>query len=178
MRGWIFALLLVVAPTVTHAQDANPPTVDRTAIERALSSFEGGPGPSFWQQQDPSAVGELVRLYDDGNQPPFVRLRAVNAARYFPSPASRAFLVAVADARQQPALFVREAIRSLSFAFGAAAVTEIEKLASHRESVVREAVVDALANAHSSRSVECLRQRLRLEPVPYIRARLRRALGQ
>ena len=137
-----------------------------------------GLGPRSGNSWIRRPVGVLVRLYDDGNQPPFVRLRAVTAARYFSSPASRAFLVAVADARQQPALFVREAIRSLSFAFGATAVSEIEELASHRESVVREAVVDALANAHTSRSVECLRQRLRLEHVPHIRARLRRALNR
>ena len=170
MLRW-FLIWLVFAPVVTHAQAGPDPSV-----VRALSSYDRGPGASFWQQLDPDTIDVLVRLYDDDDQPPFIRLRAVVVARHFPSSTARTFLLRVARAPNQPGLMVREAVRSLSVAFGARASVDIQGFVGHRDRSVREAAVQALLTHRTTQGMNRLRERLAHETDVVLRTRIRRAL--
>ncbi len=125
----------------------------------------------------PEALGVLVTLYNDQAMPGFVRIRAVAAARYFPTDASRTFLRAVAQSSTSD-LYIARAVGSLAHAFGDGALEDIRPFLAHREYVVREAAARALGAMRAPVARQLLEARLRIEPEDAVRVTLRRALAR
>lgn len=166
------ALLSVLVLSATASAD--PPPVAQ--VRTMLSAFEGGPSAEQWQALGPETLEVLEQLYDDAGQPPFVRLRAVQAAGHFPSEASRSFLKRVATAEGQNDLLIRAALRTMARAFGGATLADIRPFLSHREVTVREGAVLALGAIESPRARALLQARLDVERDATVQATLRRAL--
>jgi len=167
-------VVLIAAATVVPRASANPPSRDH--VRQMLSGFETVPGADAWRTLGPETLGVLVGLYDDAHEVPFVRLRAVTVAAYYPSPAARTFLLAVARARGQSDLFVREAVLALGRAFGARALDDVRPFLAHAEPTVREAAAMALARIGTRPALDAVRTRLRAEPDAAVRDTMTRAL--
>ncbi len=166
--------LLSVLLLASGTASADPPPVEQ--VRTMLSAFEGGPSAEAWQALGPETLAVLEQLYDDEGQPPFVRLRAVQAAGHFPSDASRAFLKRVASESGQNDLLVRAALRTLARAFGSRALADIEPFLTHRTATVREGAVLALGSIESRRARALLEARLDRERDATVKATLRRTL--
>ncbi len=167
------ALLSVLAVALPHAW-ADPPTANQ--VRQMLSGYETVPGRAAWRALGPETLPVLVSLYQDTSQPAFVRMRAVGATGYFPSTATRTFLLAVTHARGQSDLFVREAVIALGRAFGAQAVTDLVPFLSSRAVVVRDAAARALGGIGTATARQALQRRLVVEPDPTVRATLQRSM--
>lgn len=162
-----------MAAPKAHADDAL-----RERIVTLLSAYEGVNDPAIWRGLGPESetLAQLVALYNDGDQPGFVRLRAVGAAAHFPSPAARTFFRAVASQAGQGDLFVRQAVASMARAFGDAALEDVEPYLAHRETIVRETAAQALGAMRIARARTLLESRLRIERDQVVRTALSRAL--
>ncbi len=161
---------LVAAPAEAQAG----PT--RASVRQLLSGIEDVPTDADWRRVGDRALPLLIELYNDPREAPYVRLRAVGATAAFPVPAVRTFLRAVARAPEQSDLFVAEAVEALARGFGAAAVPDVAAFLGHEEPVVREAAARALARVGGDDARRALRERLRVEPLDYVRETLTRAL--
>jgi len=163
---------LVLAPAGASA------TPSRTDLRAALSTFERTDNATLRSLGTPEEiVAGLVALYDDPREPPFVRMRAVRAVSMFPLPASRTFLLAVAETSDQSDLFVREALLALSHAFGAVAATDLRPFLSDARPVVREAAVVGLSTFMNPTVRRWFVERNRTETDGTVRVALRRALA-
>ena len=151
----VLALVLGFA-IVTPTAWADPPT--RTQVRQLLSGFETVPGADAWSRLGPQTLGVLVALYDDTSERPFIRLRAVSVAAYYPSPAARTFLLGVARAPRQGDLFVREAVLALGRAFGPRAVGDLRPFLASPMPVVREATVTALTRIGTRPALDAVRR--------------------
>src|SRR5687768_4239393 len=102
LRGSLFAIaILILLPSLAGAQ---PPSRER--VRSMLMGYEQIPSHDQWRALGPETLAVLISLYDDQNQPPFVRLRAVGATAAFPTAATRTFLLAVARADGQGDLII------------------------------------------------------------------------
>lgn len=154
---------------------AEAPSRDR--VRMLLSAYEHGPRPSAWRALGPATVGVLAELYDDAGEPFYVRIRAVEAAGHFRTPASRTFLRAVARAAPQRDLMVRAAVLALGRAFGASALRDVTPFLGDRRVAVREGAIVALVRMQDPAARAALRAHLRVEDRPHLRARIARALA-
>jgi HEAT repeat protein len=157
--GLVIASILILVPAAGFAQ-ASP---SRERVVQMLSGIEDVPTDEAWRRLGDGAIPVLVDLYADRSAPPYVRLRAVGAVGAFPRPATRTFLLAVANAEGQSDLFVREAVNSLARAFGRNAIRDLAPFLSHAEPVVREATARALGRIGGADAQRLLRARLGTE---------------
>ncbi|MFK7992253.1 MAG: HEAT repeat domain-containing protein [Sandaracinaceae bacterium] len=164
----VLVLLLAAAPA--SAQQAP----SRDQVRALLTGFETVPDDATWQRMGDAALLHLVALYDDGSQPAYVRLRAVGAAGAFPVPASRTFLMAVAQTPRQSDLLVREAVRALGRGFGRRVEGELTSFLTHDSPLVREVAAQALGRSHIGG--DALRARLESERNAEVRAAIQTAL--
>jgi len=178
VRPWpalaMSALLAAVGPG--GAAMADPPP--RETVVAMLSTIEEGPGADAWRRLGPETLGVLVDLYGDGAQPRFVRRRAVAAAAYFPGPAAKTFLLAVARAPGQHDLTARTAILALGRAFGHRVVPELAGFLSHADPDVREGAVIALVRVNTPRARAALDAHRTAEDRGYIAERIDRCLAR
>lgn len=145
IRSIPIVLLLLAAPSSALAQTgaAQPPaSLSVESVQAMLAGVEEGPGPAEWAAIGPAAVPVLAAIAGDREQPGFVRLRAIQAAGNFATPASRAMLRRAA--RSGEPLFARAAALALSRAFGAAARGDVAPLLDHADTAVREGAIRAL----------------------------------
>jgi len=175
MRTTVWTLSFLAVVSLTGTAFAAPPS--KAELAQLLSGYEDVPPASAWRDWGPETLGVLVELYQDGEQQPFVRMRAVSAAAHYPSAAARTFLLAVARAPGQSDLFVREAVVSLGRAFGPRAVDDVRPFLRHREPVVREGAVVALAEIRTPEALSALRTRLPDERTRHVAERIRRGLA-
>lgn len=168
------ALAAALALLVPASASATPPS--RHQVRQLLSGFEETPGAATWRALGPETLGVLVALYDDASAPPYVRLRAVHAVSFYPSEATRTFLLAVARAPRQSDLFVRQSLLSLARAFGPRAVEDIRPFLDSPEPIVREGAALGLGRIGTEAAREALRRRLVVEGPGPIRHTIERAL--
>jgi HEAT repeat protein len=167
------AAALLLAPA---AASATPPS--KAEVRQLLSGYEQTPGAATWRTLGPEALSVLIALYDDPSEAPYVRLRAVHAAGFYPTPATRTFLLAVARAPGQSDLFVRQAVLGLARAFGVRAVRDILPFLEHTEPVVREGAAAGLGRIGSDDAREALRARLVVERSDSVRLTIERSLSR
>lgn len=173
---WLLAAVLGLALLVPASASATPPS--KAQLRALLSGFEHTPDAQTWRALGPEALPVLIDLYDDADAPQYVRLRSVHAVSFYPSPATRTFLLAVARAPGQSDLFVRQAVLSIGRAFGARAVDDIRPFLSHEEPVVREGAATALGRVHTGAALSALRGRLSVEPSAQVREVIERSLRE
>lgn len=142
-----------------------------------LSGIEDTPTDADWQRVGERALPILIELYNDADEAPFVRMRAVGASAAFPRPATRTFLLAVARAEGQSDLFVREALLALARGFGRGAVNDVAPFLAHAEPVVREAAARALGRVGGPEAQRHLSARLSVERDDVVREALQRGLA-
>jgi HEAT repeat protein len=172
----LLAVVTLATLLVSASAEATPPS--KAELSRLLSGYEDVPPASAFGAWGPETLSVLVDLYQDTDQPPFVRIRAVSAAAHYPTPAARTFLLAVARAPRQSDLFIREAVVSLGRAFGPRAVDDVRPFLRHREPVVREGAVIALNRIHTPEALSALRTRLPDEHADHVRERIREAVAE
>lgn len=160
--AWRLLLVFVLVSQVDLASAAAQPSAER--VVEMLSSYEDGPSRIEWRALGSDTVGVLVALYQDDEQPTYVRLRAVAASAHFPIPATRTFLRAVASTPRQNDLFVRHAVLALGRAFGEAALGEISPYLEHRFPVVREAAARACVEIATEPARALVTARMGVEP--------------
>jgi HEAT repeat protein len=175
MKRSLLAVVGLATLLVSTSAHATPPS--KAELSRLLSGYEDVPPASVFREWGPDTLSVLVELYQDTDQPPFVRIRAVSAAAQYPSPAARTFLLAVARAPRQSDLFVREAVVSLGRAFGPRAIDDVRPFLRHREPVVREGAVIALSRIRTPEALSALRTRLPDEHADHVRERIREAVA-
>ena len=175
MRTHFIAVLTFVALATSSVALAQAPSVER--VRTMLSTYEQGPSQIQWRALGSETVATLQRIYDDHDQPGFMRMRAVAAAAHFPGDATRTFLHRVAEERGQSDLFVRTAIRAMHRAFGNAAADDIRPYLDHQERVVREAAVMAYSTMRLPQVRASLEQRLQVETDDHIRYEIQNALS-
>lgn len=173
-QRWLSLLGACAALLVPAAASATPPT--KVELRQMLSGYEHTPGAGEWRALGSEALPVLIDLYDDADVPPYVRLRAVHAVSFYPSPATRTFLLAVARAPRQSDLLVRQAVLSLVHAFGARSVADVAPFLAHAEPVVREAAAAGLGRMRTPAARDALRARLPLEADDTVRGAIERAL--
>jgi hypothetical protein len=171
---WLSSLPALAALLLPATASATPPT--KADLVQMLSGYEDTPGAEAWRALGAEALPVLIDLYDDAGEPPYVRLRAVHAVSFYPSPATRTFLLAVARAPRQGDLFVRQAVLSLVRAFGARSVPDAAPFLLHREPVVREAAAAGLGRVHTTSARDALRARLPVETDRVVQEAIERAL--
>jgi HEAT repeat protein len=175
MRSLVVGAFVAVSISlVTPSAHATPPS--KAQVRQLLSGYEDVPGAETWRRLGPETLAVLVSLYDDPEEAPYVRLRAVSVVSHYPTPATRTFLLAVARAPRQSDLFVREAVLSLGAAFGPRAVDDIRPFLASRHVVVREGATLALSRVGTDAAREALRARLAVEPAPHVREAIARGL--
>jgi hypothetical protein len=170
------ALALAAALFTTQPAQAAPPDV--ATVRELLSGYEGGPAESTWRALGPETLGVLIALYDAQDEAPYVRQRAVAAAAYYPSPATRTFLRAVLVTPGQSDLFVRTAVDALARAFGADAWSEVQPYLAHPAVTVRMGAVRAAVRIGTPATRDALRARLRVEQDAEVRESLTAALAR
>ena len=163
--------LLLTLPAVASAQA----TPTRAQVRQMLSGIEDVPSARDWQRLGPDVLPVLMALYQDADEPNYVRLRAVGATAAFDRPAVRTFLLAVATVEGQRDLFVREAVLGLGRAFGAAAVRDVAPFLDHAEPIVREGAAAVLVRNGAE---DLVRARLRIESDPAVRRAFESALDR
>ena len=162
--GFVLAsAALLAAPTARAA----PPDIAR--VREMLSGYEGAPPESVWRALGPETLPVLIALYDSPQEAPFVRQRAVAAAAYYPSAATRAFFRAVLIAPRQSDAIVRTAVDALARAFGAAAWDDVRPYLAHGSVTVRMGAVRAASRIDTPAVRAVLRQRLRVEQEAEVR---------
>jgi HEAT repeat protein len=176
LRRWLSWLVAFSALLVPAAASATPPT--KAELRQMLSGYEHTPSADTWRALGTEALPVLIDLYDDAGEPPYVRLRTVHAVSFYPSPATRTFLLAVARAPRQSDLFVRQAVLSLVRAFGARSVADVAPFLTHAEAVVREAAAAGLGRVRTEAARDALRARLPLEADDTVRGAIARALEE
>ena len=171
---WLSVALGLAITAVALPASATPPTKEQ--LRQMFSGFEDTPSAAQVRALGPETLGVLIELYNDRSMPPYVRLRAVHAVGHFPTRATRTFLLAVARARGQSDLFVREAVLSLGRAFGERAVDDVRPFLANSEPVVREGAAMALGRIGSAPARDALRRRLTTEGAAHVRETISRQL--
>ena len=169
--GLAAAGLALAAAGPAHAQAPS-----RERVRQMLSGIEDVPTDTDWRRIGDGALPELIGLYADSSEAPYVRLRAVGATGAFPRAATRTFLLAVARADGQSDLFVREAIGALARGFGRAADGDVAPFLDHDEPIVREAAARALGQMGGRAASGALTARLRVERDEVVREAIEHAL--
>ncbi len=167
-----FIAVSLFLPALATAQA----TPSRERVRDLLSGIEHTPSDADWQRLGDGVLPILMDLYNDTDQPPYVRLRAMGATGAFPRAAVRTFLLAVTHVDGQSDLFVREALVTLARGFGSAAVSDLTPFLAHDERVVREAAASSLGRVGGSTARRALRDRLRIERDGEVRRVIERAL--
>lgn len=176
--AFLSLLTLAIAAALFTPRSAYAAPPDAARVREMLSGFEGGPPESAWRELGPETLPVLIALYDSAQEAPFVRQRAVAAAAYYPSPATRTFLHAVLITPGQSDLFVRTAVDSLARAFGAGAWDEVRPYLAHQALTVRMGAVRAASRIATPAARVALRQRLRSEPEAEVRDAITAALAR
>lgn len=148
-----FLALLFAAPlsaSTLLAPTASAQAPRREVVEELLAGIESSATEAEWRAMGEGTVPVLVAIFDDASEPQPLRLRAVWAARFFATSASRAFLDRVVSDASQPGLVVRSAAQSLAAAFDRSAVPSLRALLTHADPAVREATIAALARVGGS----------------------------
>ena len=164
--------LTALAPLPTSAQSRPA----RAEVRQLLSGFEDVPSDAVWRERGEAVLPILMELYQDTEEPPYVRMRAMEATAAFPRPAVRTFLRAVAEAPRQSDLFVRAALLAMARGFGASAVQDLAPYLGHRTVAVRSGAALALDRVHTPDALGALRARLPEERAPTVRTRIESAL--
>jgi hypothetical protein len=175
VRARILALLavgLLWTPALASAQNA--PT--RAQVRQMLSGIEDTPSAQDWQRVGEGALPILIELYQDVDEPAYVRLRAVGATAAFPRRAVRTFLLGVARLEGQGDLYVREAVFALARGFGRDAVQDVASFLDHDDATVREGAAMALGRIGGRAAERALRARLPVERDRVVREAIQRAL--
>lgn len=136
MRAFTVLLLLLGLASPATAQDV-------ATVRALLSGVEDAPAAEDFEGLGEGTVPVLIRLYEDSHEERIVRTRAVWAARFYATDASRAFLERVVHT-DSLGLVVRTAAESLAFAFGASATPVIVPLLRHGDPAVREGAIQCL----------------------------------
>ncbi len=172
LRSSIVALTLTLGLVGTASADA--PSKDR--VRQLLSAIDQMPPQTVWRAMGSDTLGVLIELYNDTHEAPFVRMRTLVAAQYYPIPAARTFLNAAAAAPGQSDLFVRQALLSLGRAFGERAIDDVRPYLTHADADVREGAVLSLSRINTDAARAVLRNRLPRERSELVRTAMQRAL--
>jgi HEAT repeat protein len=171
--GRILVILsLVLTATLGFGSTASADAPSRDTVRAMLSSFEQGPSQIQWRALGAETVEVLIALYNDPNEPGFVRMRAVAATANFPIPATRVFLLQVSAAPGQGDLYIRQAVSSLGRAFGDRALEDVRPFLVHGDYVVREAAVRALGAMRAPIARQLLEARMSVENEDAVRSAL------
>ena len=173
MRVAILLLAAVLSLPVLASAQARP---SRAQVRQLLSGVEHVPSEHDWRRIGDGALPILIALYQDVDEPAYVRLRAIGATAAFPRPAVRTFLLAVATLEGQGDLYVREAISALGRAFGRDAIDAVAPFLDHPEPIVREGA--ALTLARVGGADDLLRARLRREGDAVVRQAIAASLAR
>lgn len=172
VRVALLSLVLSLGlPLAASAQAA--PTVSQ--VRQMLSGVEHVPSDRDWRRLGADVLPILMGLYQDVDEPAYVRLRAVGATAAFSRPAVRTFLLAVARLEGQGDLYVREAVMALGRAFGSSAVGDVAPFLEHSEPIVREGAATVLVRVGAD---ELVRARLRVEPDAAVRRSIEASLSR
>ena len=174
LAGRILATALVVgalAPSAPTAAQAPR----RAALRQLLSGIEDTPTVEDWRRIGDGALPVLLSLFQDPQEPAYVRRRALGATAAFARPAVRTFLLAAGRLEGQHDLFVREAVFALARGFGRRAVGDVASFFGHEAASVREAVAIALGRIGGAEARAAIAARLRVEQDSLVREALERA---
>lgn len=160
--GRFTLLLAALATLAVGSVAAAQERPSRDTVRTMLSGFEDSPSAETWAALGPRTVDVLALLHDDPSEPSFIRNRALWAARYFPTDASRELLERAL--REDEGLALRVALMSLAAAFGEEEVAHITPFLAHDDVVVREGAIRALEVVHVPAATTALRARIALEP--------------
>lgn len=174
----LFALLTALFSTFgfVGSASANPPS--KAQVAQMLSGYESVPTTAQWRAMGPEVLAVLAELYNDTEQPGYVRMRSVDAAGSFRVPAARTFLLAVARARGQGDLYVRAAVKALARGFGVNAIDDLGDFLDSRHVVVRETVARELGRLQDDRVRPLLERRRAVEDNEAVRGALDAALAR
>ena len=178
-----FGLTLTATPDVsaqtTSEGQATPnairidqtPTV--TQLTTALSHFERTATRTELHALGPQTLSRLFEIYQAPSTAAYVRLRALGALRHFPSPATRAFLIAVLQVPNQTDLHKRHALLSLAHGFGVSVRAEITPYLGDSDPIVRAAAGRARAHLGAPSTLQAISDRLAVETNDSVRHTLR-----
>jgi HEAT repeat protein len=168
-------LALPLAPTSPERAQAQAATISPDGVLAMLSGFEEVPTREDWRALGRGVLPVLARIADDDQHPGYVRIRAVQAAAAFATPAARGILRRAL--RDREPLVVREATLAMQQAFGGSALADVAPLLAHRDTAVREAAIRALGAMKTEAARAHLRRRLASEPDAALREEIERALA-
>lgn len=168
------ALALVLVPALAAAE---PP---RAAVERLLAGFEPRPQPEAMRRLGPGTDAVILQIASDPATPATMRLRALAALAWVPTPAGQAECRRVirdeAGATEGlPVLEVGACAHTLG-AFGPeSAATDLVPLLAHPAAEVRLGAAHGLESAKPASAKSAVERRLAVEPDEAVRAALARA---
>lgn len=131
--------LAAAAPTPPASAQAGA-----AAVAPLLRQYEGLPAAETFRAAAPEPVAALRALFEDAEQPEWLRLRALDALARFPEPDAQAFLEARLDAAAAlPAAdrFAHAAAAVYLRTFPEAATTRLGALLAHPDAAFRVTVV-------------------------------------
>lgn len=167
------ALALVLLPALAAAE---PP---RAAVERLLAGFEARPQPEAMRRLGPGTDAVILQIASDPATPATMRLRALAALAWVPTPAGQAACRRVirdeAGATEGlPVLEVGACAHTLG-AFGPDSAADLVPLLAHPAAEVRLGAARGLESARPASAKTAVERRLAVEPDDSVRAALARA---
>jgi HEAT repeat protein len=137
-----------------------------SAVRTLLSGYEPLDVEHGMAQLGPQAADVLLRLIKDSATPVLVRLRALEALGYVPTPAGQAYLrdlVAQIGTVEDDRVFtLAAALRALG-AFGVGELPAVSLFLNHSSADVREAAASSLSQMKGDAALSALQQRLSVE---------------
>jgi len=166
------------ATPVTTAQPQKPEQL-LAAVRLLLDGYEPLDVERGMKQLGAPAADVLLRLLSDRATPALIRLRAIEALGYVPTPAGRTYLrnivseIGVVD--DERVYTLAAALRALG-AFGPAELPGLALFLSHGSADVREAAAAGLAAMNSESALPALKQRLTIESDSGVKETLKTAI--
>lgn len=148
----------------------------RDQVLPQLQGIEDPPSAEALRALGPGVAAELLELSEDGELPRSVRAKAVHALGWFPSPETRAALVARLDGSDR--ILARKAAYALGEGWGAGAIPELTRALEAPDSHLREAAARALGGVDSPEAVAVLEARLAVEESSSVKATITKSLGR
>ncbi len=169
MRVLLFALL--VASPSARADEAL-----RARCLELLSAYEEPAKEADWRALGAGADAELLAIAQDSSLSHTRRANAIHALGWFPTEASRAFLVSLAGNEVGDALFRRKAVHALANGWGDGALSELATALASPDVQLRAATARALARVGTPAAEAALRARLPVETDRMVRDAIAAAL--
>ncbi len=146
-----------------------------------LSAYEYVPNKKVLDRVGPDVDLLLVRIAGHPKLRPTVRVRAMSSMALYPNPRVQGFLRSLLHERRLKGtplgvLLRRQAMRSLAWAFGDAAVDDLAPLRQDADPQIREACARAYGDSQSRRAIALLEAWLPHEPELFVRSAVDDAL--